>query len=113
MINISKVEHSFLLTVLQFSDLQANSEEEHGEDEEDEDEEDEDEDGNEWVTDEGEESDVEDNVELAFPKQRRESNPELPDTVTVLDALHGSKVYLVGTAHFSIESQDDVSKVRF
>ncbi|PVD24086.1 hypothetical protein C0Q70_14556 [Pomacea canaliculata] len=92
-------------------DLQANSEEEHGEDEEDEDEEDEDEDGNEWVTDEGEESDVEDNVELAFPKQRRESNPELPDTVTVLDALHGSKVYLVGTAHFSIESQDDVSKV--
>ncbi|XP_075147234.1 uncharacterized protein LOC142221405 [Haematobia irritans] len=35
----------------------------------------------------------------------------LPSTVTVLDTPFGSKVYLVGTAHFSEESQDDVSFV--
>lgn len=35
----------------------------------------------------------------------------LPDTVTLLRTSQGAKVYLVGTAHFSIESQDDVSKV--
>lgn len=35
----------------------------------------------------------------------------LPHTVTVLDTPFGSKVYLVGTAHFSHESQDDVSLV--
>lgn len=36
----------------------------------------------------------------------------LPSTVTVLDAPDGGKVYLVGTAHFSIQSQEDVSRVR-
>lgn len=36
----------------------------------------------------------------------------LPSTVTVLDAPHGGRVYLVGTAHFSLQSQDDVSRVR-
>ncbi|OWR46141.1 traB domain-containing protein-like [Danaus plexippus] len=35
----------------------------------------------------------------------------LPNTVTVLDAPDGGKIYLVGTAHFSLESQEDVSKV--
>lgn len=35
----------------------------------------------------------------------------LPSTVTMLDTPFGSKVYLVGTAHFSEESQDDVSFV--
>jgi len=35
----------------------------------------------------------------------------LPSTVTVLDTPFGSRVYLVGTAHFSEESQDDVSFV--
>ncbi|KAG7299725.1 hypothetical protein JYU34_016724 [Plutella xylostella] len=35
----------------------------------------------------------------------------LPSTVTVLDAPHGGRVYLVGTAHFSLQSQDDVSRV--
>ncbi|KAL0892055.1 hypothetical protein ABMA27_015276 [Loxostege sticticalis] len=35
----------------------------------------------------------------------------LPSTVTVLDAPDGGKVYLVGTAHFSIQSQEDVSRV--
>lgn len=32
----------------------------------------------------------------------------LPETCTVIDAGHGSKIYLVGTAHFSKESQEDV-----
>jgi len=31
--------------------------------------------------------------------------------VTLLNTPFGSKVYLVGTAHFSEESQDDVSYV--
>ncbi|XP_049866538.1 traB domain-containing protein-like isoform X2 [Pectinophora gossypiella] len=54
--------------------------------------------------------------------QIADSNPEcdiedlpmddgLPSTVTVLDAPDGGKVYLVGTAHFSLESQEDVSRV--
>ncbi|XP_077284506.1 traB domain-containing protein [Arctopsyche grandis] len=36
---------------------------------------------------------------------------DLPSTVTVLKGENGAMVYLVGTAHFSEESQDDVSKV--
>lgn len=35
----------------------------------------------------------------------------LPNTVTLLRTEDGGKCYLVGTAHFSIESQNDVSKV--
>lgn len=35
----------------------------------------------------------------------------LPDTVSVLTSDTGAKVYLVGTAHFSERSQDDVSFV--
>ncbi|XP_014209792.1 traB domain-containing protein [Copidosoma floridanum] len=35
----------------------------------------------------------------------------LPNTVTLLTTPEGSKCYLVGTAHFSIESQNDVAKV--
>lgn len=42
---------------------------------------------------------------------RRSSSPDLPDTVTKLETADGCKVYLVGTAHFSKESQDDVAKV--
>ncbi|XP_013178245.1 PREDICTED: traB domain-containing protein-like [Papilio xuthus] len=40
-----------------------------------------------------------------------EANEEMPSTVTVLDTPDGGKVYLVGTAHFSIKSQEDVSRV--
>lgn len=36
---------------------------------------------------------------------------DFPSTVTVLKGANGAMVYLVGTAHFSEESQDDVSKV--
>lgn len=35
----------------------------------------------------------------------------LPETVTLLTRPDGGKLYLVGTAHFSVESQNDVSKV--
>ncbi|XP_034935634.1 traB domain-containing protein isoform X2 [Chelonus insularis] len=35
----------------------------------------------------------------------------LPDTVTLLTTPEGAKVYLIGTAHFSKESQDDVSLI--
>lgn len=40
-----------------------------------------------------------------------EFDKNLPHTITVLTTPQGSKVYLVGTAHFSRESQDDVSLV--
>ena len=42
---------------------------------------------------------------------RRKPNPSLPDTVRVLTTDEGGKVYLVGTAHFSERSQEDVSQV--
>lgn len=35
----------------------------------------------------------------------------LPKTVSLLTSREGAKVYLIGTAHFSLESMDDVSKV--
>lgn len=41
-----------------------------------------------------------------------EFNKNLPETVTLLEAPNGSVCYLVGTAHFSEKSQDDVSQVR-
>lgn len=40
-----------------------------------------------------------------------EFDANLPETVSLLTTPYGSKVYLVGTAHFSLESQDDVSLV--
>ena len=48
---------------------------------------------------------------MNIQRLRRSSSPELPDTVTKLDTPEGCKVYLVGTAHFSRESQEDVAKV--
>ena len=35
----------------------------------------------------------------------------LPETVTLLTTPWGGKLYLVGTAHFSVESQNDVATV--
>lgn len=35
----------------------------------------------------------------------------LPKTVSLLTSREGAKVYLIGTAHFSLDSMDDVSKV--
>lgn len=63
----------------------------------------------------GEETDIEDNEELAAASgviRDRDPNPELPQTVEVLETSWGSKVYVVGTAHFSEESQEDVVKVK-
>lgn len=40
-----------------------------------------------------------------------EFNKNLPDTVSILKGPNGSNVYLVGTAHFSEESQKDVALV--
>lgn len=40
-----------------------------------------------------------------------EFDRNLPSTVSLLTNEYGSKVYIVGTAHFSRESQDDVSLV--
>lgn len=35
----------------------------------------------------------------------------LPDTVTLIHGENGTKIYLVGTVHFSVESQNDVARV--
>lgn len=43
--------------------------------------------------------------------QRRQSSPDLPETVTRLTAPDGSLLYLVGTAHFSDSSKKDVATV--
>lgn len=54
---------------------------------------------------------------LLTMSQSTSSNPEveqsmkLPDTVTHIIAKNGVNVYIVGTAHFSQESQEDVAKV--
>lgn len=45
-------------------------------------------------------------------KKARIAEPDLPDTVKVLYSQQsGAKVYLIGTAHFSKESCDDVSRI--
>ncbi|KAM7364742.1 uncharacterized protein ACRADG_001111 isoform 1-T4 [Cochliomyia hominivorax] len=49
--------------------------------------------------------------EIKIYDNLEEFEKNLPSTVTVLDTPFGSKVYLVGTAHFSEDSQDDVSFV--
>lgn len=43
--------------------------------------------------------------------KKRQKKPALPSTVTELDTEDGSKVYVVGTAHFSDSSKKDVVKV--
>ena len=48
---------------------------------------------------------------MNFEQMRREEVTDLPETVTKLTTSDGCIVYLVGTAHFSKESQDDVAKV--
>nr|XP_045600415.1 uncharacterized protein LOC123759413 isoform X7 [Procambarus clarkii] len=69
------------------------------------------------------ESDVEDNDEDEIKEEhsvsgansqvvavsRIPSSVQLPETVTRLDTSYGSSVFLVGTAHFSKESQADVA----
>lgn len=43
--------------------------------------------------------------------KKRQKKTNLPSTVTELDTEDGSKVYVVGTAHFSDSSKKDVVKV--
>lgn len=51
------------------------------------------------------------NLLLEMKLTRRRERPELPRTVTQLVAEDGSRVYVVGTAHFSDDSKRDVVKV--
>ena len=39
------------------------------------------------------------------------ADTELPENVIKIETLDGSKIYVVGTAHFSAASQEDVSQV--
>lgn len=48
---------------------------------------------------------------LEMKMKKRQKKPTLPSTVTELDTEDGSKVYVVGTAHFSDSSKKDVVKV--
>ena len=52
------------------------------------------------------------NLLLEMKLKRRQERPNLPRTVTELVAEDGSRVYVVGTAHFSDDSKKDVVKVR-
>ncbi|XP_055250698.1 traB domain-containing protein isoform X1 [Moschus berezovskii] len=47
---------------------------------------------------------------LEMKLKRRRERPDLPRTVTELVAEDGSRVYVVGTAHFSDDSKRDVAK---
>ncbi|PIK45996.1 putative traB domain-containing protein [Apostichopus japonicus] len=53
-----------------------------------------------------------DEVELIRMRElKRQDNPELPETVSKLVTPSGARVYLIGTAHFSEKSQEDVAKI--
>ena len=57
------------------------------------------------------ETSISEELLINMERLKRSSSPELPDTVTKIETPEGCKVYLVGTAHFSKESQEDVEKV--
>ena len=65
--------------------------------------------------DEKEEDDEEDDEEEGGGSLRRRTvdldSLDLPETCTLLTTNKGAKVFLIGTAHFSRESQTDVSQV--
>ncbi|XP_035741070.1 traB domain-containing protein-like isoform X3 [Vespa mandarinia] len=50
-------------------------------------------------------------VNSSIQEYNADIDNQLPETVTLLRTPNGGKLYLVGTAHFSIESQNDVSKI--
>lgn len=70
------------------------------------------------LSESGEEADLEDDaviIDELYPsamkwRLRADTEFDLPETVTVLETSFGSKVFVVGTAHFSKESQEDVAK---
>nr|XP_006823528.1 PREDICTED: protein PFC0760c-like [Saccoglossus kowalevskii] len=118
---VSKEETAEQLNDLQNNDEMDNNYEDNESDldEEDDDDDDGSNDGNASDEDEdystGEESDAELGGDPGAwhmgLRQRRPSNPDLPETVTTLTTEHGCKVFIVGTAHFSESSQQDVEKV--
>jgi len=80
-------------------------------------------DADEEFLDNGEDSDVEAAQQLPRPREllypslhierSLEELSDLPSTVELLSTQDGCRVYLVGTAHFSESSQQDVIKVHF
>lgn len=70
------------------------------------------------VEDPSENVETNDSDEGHLNDETTNSDPEveqlmkLPETVSQLTSKDGVKVYLVGTAHFSLESQEDVAKVK-
>ena len=43
----------------------------------------------------------------------KDDSLSLPSSVTVLDAPLNGKVYVIGTAHFSVKSQEEVIEAKF
>ncbi|XP_011306769.1 traB domain-containing protein isoform X1 [Fopius arisanus] len=59
-------------------------------------------------------SNVSESLVIAPPAEKKYDptiDDRLPETVTLLTTPDGAKVYLIGTAHFSEESQNDVSLI--
>lgn len=54
---------------------------------------------------------VDGKLEVKIFPTRDEFEANLPETVSILEGPFGSRVYLIGTAHFSEESMNDVSFV--
>lgn len=50
--------------------------------------------------------------EVAFGEHSDSASTGLPSTCTVVEKNSHREVYIVGTAHFSKQSQDDVTLVR-
>ncbi len=73
---------------------------------------------NDAVEEQSENVKTNDSDEVHLNDETTNSDPEveqlmkLPETVSQLTSKDGVKVYLVGTAHFSLESQEDVAKVK-
>ena len=53
------------------------------------------------------------NLTLPSKKRRLEDSVDLPETCTLLRTKNGGRVYVVGTAHFSHESQVSYIIVRW
>ena len=51
------------------------------------------------------------NIEKSTTASAQNEENQKADTLTVLEGPVGSKLYLVGTAHFSLESQREVSEI--
>lgn len=65
------------------------------------------------LSEDNDDDEKEDSLNMSMPskKSRRMDLKDLPETCTLLTMPNGGRVYLVGTAHFSQESNEDVAKV--